>query len=149
VNYLQYIKDAVSAGATVPVYALMAPQAYASDFIVLTVNGIDVTETKDQYKGERVSATLFLHFADADAAQNELAQIRHKLQNYPRVIPMYQQFVEGDSGTLEGLDCVAEELAVARVETFRLAWMESMQAFYNENDENIILSADFTFLIYY
>jgi hypothetical protein len=64
-NYLQYIHEAVSASTSTPVYAYAAPQGVAEDFIVLQVNGLEVSETKDQYKAERVAATLFMHYAEA------------------------------------------------------------------------------------
>lgn len=148
-NYFRYIHEAVQASTITPVYALAAPQGFGGDFIVLSLNGIDVSETKDQYKAERVSATLFLNFASADTAQETLTQIRHNLQHYPRVIPMYVDYVNSDSGSIEGEDCAAEALGVAAETTFTLAFMESMQAFYNEQQESIILAADFTFLINY
>jgi len=148
-NYLQYIHEAVSASTSTPVYAYAAPQGVAVDFIVLQVNGLEVSETKDQYKAERVAATLFMHYADADTAQAELSQIRHHLQHYPRVIPMYVDFVNSDSGSIEGEDCAAEALGVAAETTFTLAYLEGLQMFYNEDDEAVILAADFTFLINY
>lgn len=148
-NYLQYVYEAVNAASSVPVYSYAAPQGVAEDFIVFTLNGIDVSETKDQYKAERLSITLFLHFADSDEAQNELSEIRHHLQHYPRVIPLYRQEVLDDSGDIEGEDCAAAALGVASEVTFTQAWMESLQVFYNEQDESLILSADFTFLINY
>lgn len=148
-NYLQYVYEAVNAASSVPVYSYAAPQGVAEDFIVFTLNGIEVSETKDQYKAERLSITLFLHFADSDEAQNELSEIRHHLQHYPRVIPLYRQEVLDDSGDIEGEDCAAEALGVAEEVTFTQAWMESLQVFYNEQDESLILSADFTFLINY
>ena len=148
-NYLQYIHEAVSASTSTPVYAYAAPQGVAVDFIVLQVNGLEVSETKDQYKAERVAATLFFHFESADEAQDQLTQVRHHLQNYPRVIPMYVDFVNSDSGSIEGEDCAAEALGVAAETTFTLAYMEGLQMFYNEDDEAVILAADFTFLINY
>ena len=148
-NYLQYIYDAVNASTAVPVYSYAAPQGVAEDFIVIQVNGIAVSETKDEYKAERVSATLFMHFASADTAQEQLTQIRHNLQHYPRVMPLYEQYVTGDLGTLEGEDCAAEQMGVAAQTTFTLAYMDGAQFFYNEDDETVILAADFTFLINY
>lgn len=148
-NYLQYIYDAVSASTSTPVYSYAAPQGVAEDFIVIQVNGIDVSETKDEYKAERVSATLFLHYASADDAQAQLTQIRHHLQHYPRVMPQYEQYVELDSGDLEGEACVADALGVALTKTFTLAYMDGAQMFYNEDDETVILAGDFTFLINY
>lgn len=148
-NYLQYIHEAVSASTSTPVYAYAAPQGVAEDFIVLQVNGLEVSESKDQYKAERVSATLFMHYASADTAQDQLAQIRHHLQHYPRVIPMYVDYVNTDSGSIEGEDCAAETLGVAAETTFTLAYMDGLQMFYNEDDETVVLAADFTFLINY
>ena len=148
-NYLQYIYDAVNASTAVPVYSYAAPQGVAEDFIVIRMNGIEVTETKDEYKAERVAATLFMHFASADTAQAQLSQIRHNLQHYPRVMQLYEQYVEGDLGTLEGEDCAAEQMGVAVQTTFTLAYMDGAQFFYNEDDETVILAADFTFLINY
>lgn len=148
-NYLQYIYDAVSASTATPVYSYAAPQGVAEDFIVLQLNGIDVTETKDEYKAERVRASLFLHYANADDAQAQLSQIRHHLQHYPRVMPQYEQYVELDSGDLEGEACVADALGVALNTTFTLAYMDGAQMFYNEDDETVILAADFIFLINY
>jgi hypothetical protein len=149
VNYLQYIHEAVSASTSTPVYAYAAPQGVAEDFIVIQLGGLDVSETKDEYKAERVGVTLFMHYTSADTAQAELSQIRHHLQNYPRVIPMYVDFVTSDSGDVEGEACVAETLGVAAETTFTLAYMKGLQMFYNEDDETVILAADFTFLINY
>jgi len=149
VNYLQYIYDAVNASTIVPVYSYAAPQGVAEDFIVIQLGGIEVSETKDEYKAERVSATLFMHFASADTAQAQLSQIRHNLQHYPRVMPLYEQYVMSDLGTLEGEDCAAEQMGVAAQTTFTLAYMTGAQFFYNEDDETVILAADFTFLINY
>ncbi len=148
-NYLQYIYDAVNASTIVPVYSYAAPQGVAEDFIVIQLGGIEVSETKDEYKAERVSATLFMHFASADTAQAQLSQIRHNLQHYPRVMPLYEQYVMSDLGTLEGEDCAAEQMGVAAQTTFTLAYMTGAQFFYNEDDETVILAADFTFLINY
>ena len=148
-NYLQYIYDAVSASTATPVYSYAAPQGVAEDFIVLQVNGLEVSETKDQYKAERVAATLFMHYANADTAQDQLTQIRHNLQHYPRVMPQYEQYVELDAGELEAEACAAEAIGVAAQTTFTLAYMDGLQMFYNEDDETVILAADFIFLINY
>lgn len=148
-NYLKYIYDAVNASTAVPVYSYAAPQGVAEDFIVIQLDGVEVSETKDEYKAERLNATLFMHFADADTAQAQLSQIRHNLQHYPRVMPMYEQYVTGDAGSLEGEDCAAEQLGVAAETTFTLAYMTGAQFFYNQDDETVILAADFTFLINY
>ena len=115
-NYLQYVYEAVNAAASVPVYSYAAPQGVAEDFIVFTLNGIDVSESKDLEKAERLNVTLFLHFADADDAQTELSTIRD---------------------------------AIKTSNDYTQAYMETAQIFYNEQDESLILSADFTFLINY
>ena len=116
-NYLQHIYDAVSASTATPVYSYAAPQGVAEGFIVLQVNGLEITETKDEYKAERVGATLFLHFANADTAQSTLTTVRSYLQTVHN--------------------------------TFTLAYMDGAQMFYNEDDQTVILAADFTFLINY
>jgi hypothetical protein len=116
-NYLQYIYDAVNAATATPVYAYAAPQGVAADFIVIQLNGIDVSETKDWQGAERVAATLFMHYANADTAQAQLQTIREYLKTVHN--------------------------------TFKIAYMESLQMFYNEDDETVILAADFTFLINY
>jgi len=149
VNYLQYIHEAVSASTSTPVYAYAAPQGVAEDFVVIQLGGIDVSETKDEYKAERVRSTLFLHYADADKAQQQLAQIRHNLQHYPRVMPQYEQYIEYDEGELEGIECAANAIGVAAKTTFTLAYMDGAQMFYNEDEETVILAADFIFLINY
>lgn len=116
-NYLQYIYDAVSAATATPVFSYAAPQGFMDDFIVIRLNGIEVSETKDEYKAERVSATLFFHYANADTAQAELTTVRSYLQTIH--------------------------------DTFTLAYMDGAQMFYNEDDETVILAADFTFIINY
>jgi hypothetical protein len=128
---------------------LAAPQAEVGDFIVINLNGITVTESKDQYVAERVAATLFMHYASADEAQNDLTDIRHNLQHYPRVMPLYLQYVNQDSGSIEAVQCAADAIGVAAEQTFTIAYMENMQAFYNEQQQSIILAADFTFIINY
>lgn len=75
-NYLQYIFDAVSASASVDVFTYFAPQGTTDDHIVITLQSVDITENKDLKPIEELSATLFLHFADADEAQAELSAIR-------------------------------------------------------------------------
>lgn len=116
-NYLHYIHEAVQASTSTPVYAYAAPQGVAEDFIVIQFAGLQVSETKDQYKSERVTATFFLHFADADDAQAELTTVRNYLQTVHN--------------------------------TFTFSYMEGLQMFYNEDDEAVILAADFTFLFNY
>lgn len=75
-NYLQYIFDAVNSSSTVDVFTFAAPQGTIDDHIVITIQSVDVTENKDLDPHETISATLFLHFNDADEAQAELAVIR-------------------------------------------------------------------------
>ena len=75
-NYLQYIFDAVNASSTVDVYSFAAPQGTTDDHIVITIQGIGIQENKDLAPSETISATLFLHFNDADEAQAELSAIR-------------------------------------------------------------------------
>lgn len=79
-NYLQYVYDAVNAAATDDVYALAAPQGTTADHIVITIQGVDITENKDLNPTETISATLFFHYADADAAQAELAIVRDAIK---------------------------------------------------------------------
>jgi hypothetical protein len=64
-------------------------------------------------------------------------------------MPLYLQYVNQDSGSIEGVQCAADAIGVAAEQTFTIAYMENMQAFYNEQQESIILAADFTFLINY
>lgn len=146
-NYLQYVYDAVKAKAEVPVYTFAAPQGTTEDHIVITIGSIDITETKDERGPERISATLFLHFNDADEAQNELTGIRQQLRDYPRVMPMYIDSVEADSGILEGEQCAANELGVALDSPFTQAYMDSMQFFYDTENERVLLAADFIFIL--
>ena len=75
-NYLQYIFDAVNTSSTADVFAIAAPQGITDDHIVIQIQSIDITENKDLEPQENINATLFLHFADADDAQAELATIR-------------------------------------------------------------------------
>ena len=79
-NYLQYVYDAVNAATTDDVYALAAPQGTTADHIVITIQGVDVTENKDLNPSETINATLFFHYADADAAQAELAVVRDAIK---------------------------------------------------------------------
>ena len=79
-NYLQYVYDAVNAATTDDVYALAAPQGTTADHIVITIQGVDVTENKDLNPTEVISATLFFHYSDADAAQAELALVRDSIK---------------------------------------------------------------------
>ena len=79
-NYLQYVYDAVNASTTEDVYALAAPQGTTADHIVITIQGVDISENKDLDPTETISATLFFHYADADAAQAELAIVRDAIK---------------------------------------------------------------------
>ena len=79
-NYLQYVYDAVSTASTDDVYALAAPQGTTADHIVITIQGVEVTENKDLDPAETISATLFFHYADADSAQAELAVVRDAIK---------------------------------------------------------------------
>lgn len=79
-NYLQYVYDAVNAATTDDVYALAAPQGTTADHIVITIQGVDITENKDLNPTETISATLFFHYADADTAQAELAIVRDAIK---------------------------------------------------------------------
>lgn len=75
-NYLQYVYDAVNSSSTVDVFTFAAPQGITDDHIVIRINSLDITENKDLNPKEHISASLFLHFNDADEAQAELAVIR-------------------------------------------------------------------------
>jgi len=75
-NYLQYVYDAVSTATTDDVYALAAPQGTTADHIVISIQSVSIRENKDLNPSETINATLFFHYADADAAQAELAIIR-------------------------------------------------------------------------
>ena len=75
-NYLQYIFDAVNSSSTVDVFTFAAPQGITDDHIVISIQSVDITENKDLDPRENITATLFLHFNDADDAQAELAVIR-------------------------------------------------------------------------
>jgi hypothetical protein len=146
-NYLQYVYDAVNAAATDDGYALAAPQGTTADHLVITIQGVDIAETKDERGSENISATLFFHYADADDAQKQLGDIRQQLRDYPRVMPMYEDYVEGDSGTLEGEACAADALNVALDSPFTQAYMDGMQFFYDDINERVLLAADFIFII--
>jgi hypothetical protein len=146
-NYLQYIFDAVSASASVDVFTYFAPQGTTDDHIVITVQNIDITETKDERGSEEISATLFFHYTDADNAQEDLGNIRQQLRDYPRVMPMFEDFVEADNGILEGEQCAADALGVSLDSPFKQAYMESVQFFYDDVNQRILLAADFLFIL--
>jgi|TARA_R110000868_G_scaffold100787_1_gene277257 hypothetical protein len=146
-NYLQYIYDAVTSSTSVDVYALAAPQQLTDDYIVITIQGVSVTESKDERGSENINASLFFHFADADEAQNELDAIRRNLRVYPRVMPMYEDYVEGEAGTLEGEACAADALGVSLDSPFTQAYMDGVQFFYDDINERVLLAADFIFII--
>jgi hypothetical protein len=146
-NYLQYVYDAVNAATTEDVYALAAPQGTTADHIVITIQGVDITESKDERGSESINATLFFHYSDADTAQRELGYVRQQLRDYPRVMPMYEDYVEGESGTLEGEQCAADALGVSLDSPFTQAYMDGMQFFYDDINERVLLAADFIFIL--
>ena len=146
-NYLQYIFDAVNAVSTIDVYTFAAPQGTTEDHIVITIQSVEFTENKDEQAAEQITATLFLHYSDADEAQAELSHIRKALRHYPRVLPMYEDFVNADSGTLEGEACAADSLGVALDSPFKQAYLDGMQYFYDDINERILLAADFIFIL--
>jgi hypothetical protein len=113
-NYLQYIYDAVSTATTDDVYALAAPQGITTDYIVITVQGVQVEENKDLEPAETINATLFFHYSDADAAQAELAIIRDAIKT--------------------DLDYVT-------------ATLDGIQFFYDDVNEQVLLAADFIFIL--
>ena len=146
-NYLQYVYDAVKASASVDVYSFAAPQGTTEDHIVISIQSVDITENKDEQAAEQVSATLFLHYNDADQAQKELSDIRANLRHYPRVLPMFEDFVNADSGILEGEACAADALDLGYDSPFKQAYLEGMQYFYDDINERILLAADFIFIL--
>ena len=58
-NYLQYVYQAVDAATSKDVYAYAAPQGLTTDYIIITITGVDVTESKDWATAEGISASLF------------------------------------------------------------------------------------------
>lgn len=113
-NYLQYVFDAINSSSTVDVFTFAAPQGITDDHIVITVQGIGIQENKDLDPSETISATLFLHFNDADEAQAELAVIRDLIKTD----------VDYLTATLDGV-----------------------QFFYDTENERVLLSADFLFIL--
>jgi len=113
-NYLQYVYDAVDAATAKDVYAYAAPQGLTSDYIIITITGVDVTESKDWATAEGISASLFFHFVDADTAQSELATIRE---------------------------------AIKTNTNYTEAHLESLQFFYDDINERVIMACDFIFNI--
>jgi hypothetical protein len=96
------------------VYALAAPQGITTDYIVITVQGVQVEENKDLEPAETINATLFFHYSDADAAQAELAIIRDAIKT--------------------DLDYVT-------------ATLDGIQFFYDDVNEQVLLAADFIFIL--
>lgn len=113
-NYLQYIFDAVNSSSTVDVYTFAAPQGTVDDHIVITIQGVEITENKDLSPRESINATLFLHFNDADDAQAELAVIR---------------------------DLIKTDI------DYLTATLDGVQFFYDTENERVLLSADFLFIL--
>lgn len=113
-NYLQYIFDAVNTSSTVDVFTFAAPQGITDDHIVISIQGVEIQENKDLEPSERINATLFLHFNDADDAQAELAVIRDLIKTD----------VDYLTATLDGV-----------------------QFFYDTENERVLLSADFLFIL--
>ena len=146
-NYLQYIFDAVNTSSTADVFAIAAPQGITDDHIVIQIQGVNITENKDEIPSEEISATLFLHYSDADEAQHELSNIRKQLRHYPRVMPLFEQYLDQESATLEGEACVADALSVSLDSPFKQAYMENMQFFYDDVNQRILLAADFLFIL--
>jgi len=146
-NYLQYVFDAVTASANVDVYALAAPQGTTDDHIVINIQSVNITESKDERGSEEISATLFFHYADADAAQQELADIRQNFRDYPRVMPMFEDYVNTNDGILEGEECAADAIGVGYNSPFKQAYMDGLQYFYDETNERVLLAADFIFIL--
>jgi hypothetical protein len=62
-------------------------------------------------------------------------------------MPMYEDYVEGDSGTLEGEACAADALGVALDSPFTQAYMDGLQFFYDDINERVLLAADFIFIL--
>jgi hypothetical protein len=116
VNYLQIIRDKLVAAQALPVYAMAAPQGTKVDHIVLQMDSIDVTETKDGYRMQNINAELYIYQASADNAQTTLQTIRTYLA------------ANGNSAYIS-------------------AWMTNAQSLFNQDEETVLLIADFTFTI--
>jgi hypothetical protein len=95
---------------------MAAPQGTKVDHIVLQLDSIDVSETKDGYRMQTVNAELYIYQASADNAQTTLQTIRTYLA------------ANGNS-------------------TYISAWMTNAQSLFNQDEETVLLIADFTFTI--
>ena len=115
-NYLKVIRDALTAAQALPVYAMASPQGTTADHIVLQMDSVEVTETKDGYRMQNINAELYIYQASADNAQTTLQTIRTYLA------------ANGNAAYLS-------------------AWMTNAQTLYNQDAENVLLIADFTFTI--
>lgn len=115
-NYLKIIRDALLSAQGLPVYAMAAPQGTTANHIVIQLDSLDVTETKDGYKMQNVNAQVYIYHADADTAQTVLQTIRTYLA------------VNGNAAYLS-------------------AYLTNAQTLYNQDEETVILAADFTFTI--
>jgi hypothetical protein len=115
-NYLKVVRDALLAAQALPVYAMAAPQGTTANHIVLQLDSLDITETKDGYKMQDVNAQVYIYHTDADAAQTIVQTIRTYLA------------ANGNSAYLS-------------------AWLTNLQTLFNQDEETVILAADFTFTI--
>jgi hypothetical protein len=115
-NYLKVVRDALLAAQALPVYAMAAPQGTTANHIVLQLDSLDVTETKDGYKMQDVNAQVYIYHTDADAAQTIVQTIRTYLA------------ANGNA-------------------TYLSAWLTNLQTLFNQDEETVILAADFTFTI--
>jgi hypothetical protein len=115
-NYLKIIRDALLSAQALPVYAMAAPQGTTANHIVLQLDSVDVTETKDGYKMQDANAQVYIYHTDADTAQTILQSIR-------------------------------DYLAANGNATYLSAWLTNLQTLFNQDEETVILAADFTFTI--
>jgi len=115
-NYLKIMRDALLAAQALPVYAMAAPQGTTANHIVLQLDSLDITETKDGYKMQDANAQVYIYHTDADSAQTILQSIRTYL------------VANGNAAYLS-------------------AWMTNLQTLFNQDEETVILAADFTFTI--
>jgi len=115
-NYLKIIRDALLAAQALPVYAMAAPQGTTANHIVIQLDSVDVTETKDGYKMQDANAQVYIYHTDADTAQTILQSVR-------------------------------DYLAANGNATYLSAWLTNLQTLFNQDEETVILAADFTFTI--
>lgn len=117
-NYLRTIRNSLVAGnGGLPCYAMAAPQGTTDDHIVFQIDSIDVTESKDGYRMQDVNAEVYIYRSNADNAQTTLQNIRNYLA------------ANGNSSL------------------YLSAWMTNMQTLFNQDEETILIIADFTFKI--